>query len=184
MNGLVEHGTIHSACEDRPTVTTSSPSNMRFFKMLLASCILCRCATATAADSSPRPDDEALSSAPLTSRRGMGVKATASKFLSLISQQQGKDLDPRTWVVDDTEKAPKAWKVSSLPQCLLTRSWDGRLGWTVKLSHEETPHLNLLVRVNTKVLVTPKFGICFLTFFLSGPATSKWWYIQVPNLSL
>ncbi|KAH8753378.1 hypothetical protein BGZ57DRAFT_133245 [Hyaloscypha finlandica] len=131
---------------------------MRFFKILLASCILCRCATATAADSSPRPDDEALSSAPLTSRRGMGVKATASKFLSLISQQQGKDLDPRTWVVDDTEKAPKAWKVSSLPQCLLTRSWDGRLGWIVKLSHEETPHLNLLVRVNTKLLVTPKFG--------------------------
>jgi hypothetical protein len=175
---------IPSACEDPPPVTASRSSNMRFFKILLASCILYRCATATPADSSSRSDDEALSSAPLASRRGMGVKAKASEFLSLISRQQWKDLDPRTWILDDTEKAPKAWKVSSLPQCLLTRSWDGRLGWIVKLYHEETPHLNLLVRVDTKVLVTPKFGMYILTFLPSGPASSKWWYIQVPSLSL
>jgi hypothetical protein len=176
---------IHSACEDRPPVTASRLFNMRFFKILLASCILCRCTTATAADSPPRSEDyEALSPAPLASRRGIGVKAKASKFLSLISRQQRKDLDPRTWVVDDIEEAPKAWKVSSLPQCLLTRSWDGRLGWTIMLYHEETPHLNLLVRVDTKVLVTPKFGMYIPTFLLSGPSSSKWWYIQVPNLSL
>jgi hypothetical protein len=36
------------------------------------------------------------------------------------------------------------------------------LGWVVKLYHEETPYLKLIVRVTAKVIITPKFGMHIL----------------------
>jgi hypothetical protein len=122
---------------------------MQLCKILVACCLLCGFITIAAAHFLPL--------------EGISVKIKASKFLNSVFREKGIDLDPRTWVVDDTDKVPKTWTVRSMPQCLLTRQWMESLGWVVKLYHEETPYLKLIVRVTAKVIITPKFGMHILT---------------------
>jgi hypothetical protein len=89
-----------------------------------------------------------------------------------VFREKGIDLDPRTWVVDDKDKVPKTWKISSMPQCLLARQWMEGAGWVVALYHEETPYLKLIVRVRAKVIITSSSGMYILLMFICQARTS------------
>jgi hypothetical protein len=136
---------------------------MRFFRTLLACCLLYGLLTEAAVHSSASGDSlEALS-------EGISVKSTTSRFLTSVFREKGIDLDPRTWVVDDTDKVPKTWKISSMPQCLLVRSWADGAGWVVGLYHEETAYLKPIVAGEVKVIITPNPGTYMLLAFISDP---------------
>jgi hypothetical protein len=135
---------------------------MRFFKTLLAGC-LCGLLTEAALHSS------ASSDSPRALSEGISVKSTASRFLTSVFRESGINLDPRTWVVDDTDKVPKTWKISSMPQCLLVREWVDGAGWVVALYHEETAYLKPLVIVKAKLIITPNAGTYVLLYLSLGP---------------
>ena len=122
---------------------------MRLLRTLLACCLLYGLLTEAALHTSASGDS------PQVSSEGISVKSTASKFLTSVFREKGIDLDPRTWVVDDTDKVPKSWKISSMPQCLLVREWMEGAGWVVALYHEETAHLKPIVSVRAKIIITP-----------------------------
>jgi hypothetical protein len=88
---------------------------MRLSKTLLIYCLLCGLLTEAALHSSASGDS------PRTLSEDISVKAIASRFLESVFREKGIDLDPRTWVVDGTDKVPKTWKIGSMPQCLLIR---------------------------------------------------------------
>ncbi|KAE9365168.1 hypothetical protein N431DRAFT_473247 [Stipitochalara longipes BDJ] len=131
---------------------------MRLLRVLLVCCLLYGWIATSAADSSLSSKSKSLATAASASHRGMAVKRTASDFLDLVFHEQASNLDPQAWAVDDTGKVPMTLELGTMPQCLLTRSWLDNRGWMVKLYYQETPHLNLLVRVSIKFLATFKLG--------------------------
>ncbi len=143
---------------------------MRFFKTLLACCILHGLLTEAALHSSASGDS------PRALSEGVWVKSTASRFLTSVFCQKGIDLDPQTWVVDDTDKVPKTLRISSMPQCLLIRKWVDGVGWVMALYHEETAYLKPIVSVKAKVIANPDSGTYILLAFISQtPTFTKFW---------
>jgi hypothetical protein len=121
---------------------------MRLSRTLLIYCLLCGLLAAAVVHFSASGDSLQASN------EGVLVKSTASKFLTSVFREKGIDLDPRAWVVDDTDKVPKSWKISSMPQCLLVREWMEGAGWVVALYHEETAYLKPIVSVKAKIIIT------------------------------
>jgi hypothetical protein len=138
---------FHRILRDSHTIAAICYINMQLHKIILLCCLLCEWFSMTATKSSPQPKSKSPTAPSGASRKGLAVKANASKFLDVIFRKNPIGLDPRTWVFNTTEIGPKYWNDSSIPECFLSRWQDNSTRWQLALSHTETRDLNFLVRV-------------------------------------